>query len=378
MIRISEKEKCVGCHACYNICPTHSISMQIDVDGFWYPVVDIEKCIHCGRCEKVCPVLKQAKRNEEQLQIYGACSVDEDIRFQSSSGGVFSVLALHVLNKGGIVYGASFNSNFQVQHIGISSVTELDKLRGSKYVQSQIGDIYRDVKQQLRNGKMVLFTGTPCQVDGLNNFLGRTYDNLITQDIVCHGVPSPMVWEKYLRFQEKISHSKPIHISFRDKAHGWKKYAVTIDYENGKRASCICWQDLMMRAFLKDICLRPSCYACPSKGVHRSSDITLADFWNIDHVIPKMDDDKGVSLVLCHTLKGERLFSEVKDKLNYHEMDITAIAGNIPMCRPAKKPSKYDSFMAEIKTKPFDIIVNKYCYTPLYDRVKNRLKRMFK
>ena len=200
MIRISEKEKCVGCHACYNICPTHSISMQIDVDGFWYPVVDIEKCIHCGRCEKVCPVLKQAKRNEEQLQIYGACSVDEDIRSQSSSGGVFSVLALHVLNKGGIVYGASFNSNFQVQHIGISSVTELDKLRGSKYVQSQIGDIYRDVKQQLRNGKMVLFTGTPCQVDGLNNFLGRTYDNLITQDIVCHGVPSPMVWEKYSYF----------------------------------------------------------------------------------------------------------------------------------------------------------------------------------
>lgn len=283
---------------------TVCISMQIDNEGFWYPLVDKNECIECGMCEKHCPV-KKSKRNYRDIEGYAAINKNSTVQKRSSSGGVFTLLAEYVLENGGVVYGAAFDEEYMVRHIGVERIHELGKLQGSKYVQSQMGSIYLEVKEKLNRGKIVYFSGTPCQVDGLIAFLGKEYDNLICQDIICHGVPSPKIWKQYLK---QFNIEKNAKILFRDKRTGWESYSFTIDQREKytQRAS----ENLYMKVFLNNLCLRPSCYQCHSKGNFRKSDITLGDFWGVEKVCSEMYNEKGTSLILINSEKGKKFLEK--------------------------------------------------------------------
>ena len=280
MIIIDDKTKCSGCHACANACPKNCISMVSDEEGFWYPQVNKEKCIDCGLCEKVCPIIHKWQSDDSlTTTAMAAINLNEEIRLKSSSGGIFTLIAEKIIDQGGVVFGAAFSDDFKsVQHICVDNIADLDKLRGSKYVQSKIGDTYKQAKEYLDSGRKVLFSGTPCQIGGLYSYLRKPYENLLTQDIICHGVPSPMVWEKYVEEHERKISSKANKVTFRNKKNGWKAYSVFIGFENRKQYLKEHSADMYIKAFLSDICLRPSCFDCQFKGIKRHADITLTDF----------------------------------------------------------------------------------------------------
>lgn len=324
MIEIIDKHNCCGCSACVQACPKHCISFEEDDMGFRYPLVDKERCIDCGLCEKVCPSLNQGE-SKKPLNVYAAINPDEEIRMKSSSGGVFSLLAESVLKDGGVVFGARFNEKWEVVHDYAETVEGIRLFRGSKYVQSIVGQCYHQAGEFLNSGRKVLFTGTPCQISGLKRFLGKEYENLHSVDVVCHGVPSPLVWREYLDYV--LSHSKRAakpeisDISFRDKTTGWKDYGFVIreksdsKFENEELLHESVGENTYMQLFLKDLCLRPSCAQCPSKCGKSGSDLTIADFWGVSAYYPELDDDKGVSSVLVNTSKGAELIESLNLRL---------------------------------------------------------------
>lgn len=321
MIQIKDKKDCCGCSACVQKCPKQCISLKEDTEGFLYPVVDNEACIDCGLCEKVCPVLHQGEPHKP-LKVYAAKNRDEEIRRQSSSGGIFTLLAEKVIQEGGVVFGARFDEHWEVRHDYTETIEGLAAFRGSKYVQSRMEDNYGKAEQFLKQGSKVLFSGTPCQVAGLKRFLRKEYENLLTVDFVCHGVPSPGVWRTYLketvaRMCDKNSVSTdPISmenahvesISFRDKSSGWKKYSFSLTLSATTRSGVkntvsLCElfpQNPFMKGFLADLYLRPSCYACVAKSGKSDSDITIGDLWGAPAIIGNDDDDRGTSLVLVN------------------------------------------------------------------------------
>lgn len=374
MINIVEKAKCSGCCACVEICPERCIDLISDAEGFWYPKVNEKQCINCTMCEKVCPItIPKADLRDKPLAAYAAMHKTEDVRLKSSSGGVFSLLATYVLEQGGVVFGAAFDENFNVIHKYIENITELDSLQGSKYVQSLIGDTYRQAEVFLKSGRLVLFSGTPCQIEGLLAYLKKSYENLITQDLICHGVPSPMVWQKYIKYREAIANSSSVQkISFRSKNTGWKGYSVFFSFENGEKYQVMHDKDPMMQAFLNNLCLRPSCYECAFKTKARRSDITLADFWGIKNVLPDMDDDKGTSLVLIQSPKGQEMFLKIKDSLSFVEVapDI-AISYNSSMTKSATLPKNRNAFLRKISVEHFLKITKKYSRMTFKGRVKS-------
>lgn len=307
MINITSKDLCCGCSACVNICPKKCISFKEDCEGFLYPSVDVAVCVDCGLCEKVCPVIN---KNDERVPIhtYAVKHPDEKIRLSSSSGGLFTYLAERVIDDGGVVFGARFNDQWEVVHDYTDTKEGLTPFRGSKYVQSYIGESYVLAETFLKSGRTVMFTGTPCQIAGLKKYLRKEYDNLLTVDVVCHGVPSPMVWRKYL---EELTCREGAFtvtsINFRDKSTGWKNYSVTINLlreHASKRQNIVSSsrfsENEHMRAFLLNLSLRPSCYNCPAKAGRSGADITIGDFWGIDRVMPEIDDDKGTTLALVY------------------------------------------------------------------------------
>lgn len=377
MISIMSKQDCTGCYACSNICPVYAITMDVDDEGFWYPVVDRTKCIQCGLCTAACPTEKETSEeslSESLVEAYAAYSLDEHLRLQSSSGGLFSILAKTVINNGGVVFGARFDSNFNVVHDYVETIEYLSRLRGSKYVQSKIGDTYKQAQEFLERGRQVMFTGTPCQISGLKHYLGREYENLICQDIICYGVPSPKVWARYLNYRENIAASTIEKIAFRQKNNGWKQYSVSFRFKNGTEYIQLHYNDLYMKAFLSGICLRPSCYACRFKSIYRESDITLADFWGIKIMVPEMYDDKGTSLVVVHTKKGYKLFNGVKDKLKLRLVDIRcATKYNPAMINPAKMNSHRKVFLSSLDDEKLNILVKKYCEERLFALLKRKL-----
>lgn len=374
MIKIEDKQNCTGCQACSNICPEQCISMEFDDEGFWYPVVDIDRCTDCGFCKKVCPILNKVEY-ENKAKAYACINNHESIRLESSSGGMFTLIAEQVIANGGIVFGARFDDKFNVIHNYVETKGELGEFRGSKYVQSKIGETYKEVKKFLKKGRKVLFSGTPCQIAGLMSFLGRSYDNLIALDIVCHGVPSPVVWQKYIEYQEEIVGSKTRRIAFRQKDEGWKLYSLSFTFQNDKEYIQTLKKDLYMRAFLKDICLRPSCYNCQFKTLNRQSDITLADFWGIQNLLPEMDDDKGTSLIFVNSKKGQKMFKEIKDDILYKEVDINeAVSYNSAAVKSAKYNPKRNDFFRDLDRLPFDQLVKKYCSDAISFRVKKKIK----
>lgn len=342
MIKIKDKRLCCGCSACIQKCPKHCIVMQEDDEGFLYPKIDKSMCIDCHLCEKVCPCLNQ-KKPREALKCYAAFNLNETVRNDSSSGGIFTELAEKVINDGGVVFGARFNDKWKVIHSYTETISGLAKFRGSKYVQSFIGNTYKEAELFLKQGRKVLFSGTPCQIAGLRLFLRKEYENLLAVDFICHGVPSPGVFRWYLQ-EELDSYAsknncitiKPLssirsipkgdilipegievkNIRFRDKKEGWKKYSFALllaeatadGKKNTVSLSSTLKEHPFLRGFLRNLYLRPSCSFCPSKNIKSGSDITMADFWGSQNIAELQDDDKGLSAIMINSKKGADIF----------------------------------------------------------------------
>ena len=318
------KKECCGCTACLHVCPVGCISMQEDSEGFLYPVVEKNQCIQCHQCEKVCPVqtTEHAHMNTKTFVGYNR---DEEIRQQSSSGGIFSAIAEWILQQNGVVVGAAFDKDFEVHHIAIETKEELEILRGSKYVQSRMDDIYPAVKKYLEMERQVLFTGTACQIAGLKKYLNKEYDNLYTVDVLCHGVPSPKIWRMYLEEIKKQNNASIEKVEFRNKVNGWKNYSMNILFSNVQSYCVHFFEDTYMRMFLGNIDLRPSCYKCHFKNFPRSSDMTIGDSWGIENHMPGMDDDKGTSVILVHSSSGEKMLEAIRENLIVREANLDEI-----------------------------------------------------
>lgn len=378
MIQITQKHDCCGCHACAQICPRSCITMQPDAEGFLYPVVDKGACISCGLCEKVCPIIHSKEIPKETPTAYAVQNTDKHIRDISSSGGFFSVLAEYVLAQNGTVYGAVMEQQF-VKHVRVTDLSGLNALRGSKYVQSNIGQTFLEARQDLKDQKLVLFSGTPCQIEGLLRFLVREYPNLICMDFICHGVPSPTVWKQYVSYREKNANANMVNAFFRRKHFGWKCFTMQFDFDNGTEEVHMHNDDLYMHAFLHDLSLRPSCYQCRFKKSYRVSDFTVADFWGINKISPKMNDDRGTSLVILHSGKAKTVFAEIRNNLICQEVDFhESIKGNYVMTQSPKKPQTRDPFMQQVHQEPFDVVVDRYDLhqTAFKKQVKKILRKL--
>ena len=305
MIRIEEKQNCCGCGACAQACPKHCIAMKADSEGFLYPVVDESLCIDCGLCERVCHELHPMDERKP-LKVLAAINKDDEIRLKSSSGGIFYILAKKVIDEGGVVFGARFDEQWQVVIDYAENIDGVKAFMGSKYVQARTETAFTDAKRFLTEGRKVLFSGTPCQIAGLHHFLRKQYDNLLTVDIICHGTPSPMVWERYL--QETVEEVRRIsNIEFRNKTNGWKNFSFKIERNESDDTISVLSSfkdNPFMKAFLRDIILRPACYDCKAKSGRSHSDITIADFWGVHTIFPDMDDDKGTGLIFINSEKG--------------------------------------------------------------------------
>lgn len=372
--RIKSKKDCTGCFACDNICPVNAIEMVKDSEGFKYPEVDYAKCIECSKCINVCPIINIVKPINSP-NAYACINNDEKIRLNSSSGGVFTLIAENIIAEGGAVFGAGFNEKFQVQHFHVDNNEELSLLRGSKYVQSNIGDSYKQVKGYLENGTKVLFVGTPCQIAGLKSYLGKAYIDLFCIDFICHGVPSPTLWEKYIEYRKKSSDKLINEIEFRNKEEGWRLFSMKIKYQDDTSYRENLTKDFYMKMFLKDICLRPSCYSCEFKSLNRHSDLTIADFWGIQRILPEYDDDKGVSLVLVNSDFGKERFDEIKRKMKFQNVDIMeAIKSNPSAIKSVVQNPKREKFLIDMNKLDFDRLIKKYSTDRIYIRVLKKLK----
>lgn len=380
MIQIFDKSTCSGCHACVSACRQNAIEMAADEEGFLYPKIDKSICTNCGACETMCQAIRPIYKQRTPIA-YACWNRDEFIKESSSSGGVFYAVAKWIISQGGVVFGAAFNDNLELRHISIESVDRIPLMQGSKYLQSVIGDAFKRAKDFLDDGRYVLFTGTPCQIDGLLHYLRKDYERLYTQDIICHGVPSPEVWKKYLEYQThrfNSTLSKDKLPSFRQKTEGWKRYSVSLNFENDVKYSVYHREDCYMRAFLKNLSLRPSCFECRSKTKSRNSDITLADFWGIENVEPEMFNDKGVSLVLANSDKGKKLFDAVKEDLIFREVDFeAAVSHNTSAFRSAPRPENREAFFNRFRNEPFDLLVNELSPQPVPSKLTfiQRLRR---
>lgn len=374
MIQVTNKQHCCGCAACVSVCPKQCIWMQQDDEGFLYPSVDKAKCINCGLCEKVCPKLHPYE-GREPLYVFAAYNNNEQIRLQSSSGGVFYVLANKTIKQQGVVFGARFDDNWQVVMDYAETMDGVKSFMGSKYVQARTEKAYTDAKQFLLQGRKVLFSGTPCQIAGLKHFLAKDYENLITLDIICHGTPSPKVWNKYLC--EVLEQGQKIcKVEFRNKYNGWKKFGFKLTYNKEDNTLSILTpanKNPFMKAFLCDIILRPSCYSCKAKCGRSHSDLTIADFWGIQKIFPNMDNDKGTSLVFVNTNKGQTLFYD--DQLIIAETDYEKVKSLNPACyRSAVMHSKRNEFFTRINKSESMMKVTADCTKPT---VKQRILKPY-
>ena len=386
---VASKDLCTGCTACASICPQKCICMTEDIDGFTYPKIANEAlCISCGACEQICPILNQIEHKEFLTKSYAALSKSDLLRMESSSGGIFSELSKIVIQSRGIVYGASYDKNNSVEHIGVDNIDDLGKLRGAKYSQSNLGNSFLTIKKQLDSGINVLFSGTPCQIGGLKAFLKKDYENLLCIDFVCHGVPSPLVWKKYVNYRAKIddNSNSPDYINLRNKESGWSKYSYSVEfhYTSGKRYICNNSEDVFMKLFVNNYILRRSCSACHFKGYGRFSDITLGDFWGIWDINSEMDDNKGTSLVLINSLKGEELFRSASGNIKSSQVTLEQASIMNPSLLQSSHPhSSRDKVLSEIIQNGFETVIplfqsNQSVKTLLPVKIRNMLSRLKK
>ena len=341
MIKITDKSLCCGCTACMSACPAQCIVMRRDREGFDYPFVNSpDLCIGCGKCEKVCPVLNPAEA-AEPLEARAVRS--EQYVTDSSSGGVFPALAEQIIADGGVVIGAVLNDDMTVGHAEAYDMPGVEKMRGSKYVQSDLYASYEDVRYWLSEGRKVMFSGTPCQVAGLHKYLGKPYDDLVTVDVLCHGVPSPGLWEKYVKALEKKHGARMENVRFKDKTASWRHYAFTTSL-----GSCPYMDDPYMALFVQDMSLRPSCYKCAARGGRSGSDLTLSDLWSVQRCAPELSDDRGVSGVYVNSEKGRALMGRI-DGIESRQVDMElSRTDNGGFHDPVAVPEKREEFFQGI------------------------------
>ena len=344
-IEILDKGLCTGCMACKNICPVEAIKFSYNEKGFLYPNIDKEKCIECGLCEKTCPMLNKEERETPHQEIYAAKNKDLEVRMESSSGGLFHELSSVVLDNKGYICGAVYDEDFLASHVITNEKEIREKIQTSKYLQSSINDIYKEVENKLKDSNEVLFSGTPCQVDGLYKYLktkGISTEKLITCDIICHGVPSPQIYEKYLKDLEEKYNSKITSVNFRHKENDYTQN-IKVEFENGENyVSNYFEKDYFYNLFLRDYILRDSCYKCNYANMNRVSDITLGDFWGIEKLDEQFDDKKGVSLVIINSEKGKEIFNKIKEKFILLEVTDKEKCMQHNLKRPVDVPEEYD------------------------------------
>ncbi len=376
-IEITSKEDCCGCTACMNICPQNAIEMKEDVEGFLYPYINETKCVNCGLCKKVCPIINNTKETQKEQKAFIVNNNNIMIRKESTSGGVFSAIASYVIQNGGIVYGAAFNDCFEVVHKGIDKEDDIRLFRNSKYVQSNMQNVYSEIKELLTKGKLTCFSGTPCQIEGLKKFLDKEYDNLLLVDVVCRAVPSPKVLRAYIKHikKNKLHEEEIKSLSFRNKdKYGYKYTLMKIlsdnySYEEGVET------DPYLRAFFGGYSIRKSCGDCKFKKRYRESDITIWDCFNVEDFDKDMDDNVGSTRVLIHSLKGIELFEKIKDNFKFVEVPVEdAIKGSKEMIFPTDLNVSRDEFFYDLNRLDTESLFNKYF--PI--NIKTRTEKFFR
>ena len=349
-------KNCCGCAKCESVCPTNAIKMKLS-NGHYYPVINKDLCIDCQKCSASCDF--SLKADTKPIGAY-AVKHNNEVRMNSSSGGLFTALSDYILEKSGKIFGADFDENMHLCHTLADTKEKRDRMRGTKYIQSDMSGVYPQIKSELKNNQPVLFIGTPCQVNAVKGFVGDN-ENLYTADLICHGVPSPEMWESFIKCVEKKYNKKATYFSFRNKSIAWRKYSGRVTFRDGT----VCENTKLLNAytdlFRYDLTLRPSCENCPFASLSRVGDITLGDFWGIENIFPKIDDNKGVSAVLINTPKGERLFENAKKGLEVFEVTSGQIAAKQPNLHlPSKRSIKADKFENDFKAMPFEKILKKY------------------
>lgn len=373
---VNNKSECCGCSACYSICPNKAITMQQDDEGFLYPKIDFDKCIGCKKCINVCAFKNRIKKYSiNRPEFYAVKIKNDNERVKSQSGGLFVALSNSILKRKGRVYGCIIDENFEAIHIGTDNAKIRDKMRKSKYVQSRINESYKIVKEDLEANKEVLFSGTPCQIDGLKNYLGKDYNNLYLVDIICHGVPSPMVWKNYLKWQESKNEGKCKKVIFRNtEKFGWRSHIETFELKVNNEMKTID-STLYTNLFYSHLIVRPSCFSCPYKNINRSSDITIGDYWGIEKIDKDFEDTKGVSIAIINSGKGKRLFEEIKPEIVFKK---TTVENSLqePLVKPYKQPRNRDKFWKDYKSKSLNKIINKYAKHGIKWKTINFLRKI--
>ena len=383
IILFNEKKDCCNCSACKNICPKEAIYMYLDEYGFQYPEIDREKCISCGLCKKVCAFQNVEEKNS-LLETYVAVTKDDNLLIKSASGGIFATLARDYIESNGIVFGVTFDEDINPIHIAINKLEDLYKVQGSKYVQSYIGDSYKEIKNLLNEGKKVLFSGTPCQVAGLKGYLIKDYHNLLTVDIICHGVPSTKFFKDYIEFMEEKLGGKIKKFKFRDKSMGWGLNGSLTYERNGiiKKKKIYGSESSYYHYFLNSECYRESCYSCKYTCENRPADITIGDYWGIESAHPellgkdKLKEEKGISVLIVNSEKG-RMEIEKCNSVNKFNSDFSkARVRNAQLSNPSIKGKNYLKLMNEYKNNGYVGVNNLYLKKVGIKRYKNRVKAL--
>lgn len=380
-----EKNLCCGCKVCSSVCPVEAISFQNDEEGFWYPIIDEKKCIKCNKCRTVCPLAKnELSKIKEENQTYAAYSKFKEVLDNSTSGGIFTHISDLILEDGGVVFGHAYNGDLKcVCKIAITK-EERNSFRGSKYVQSDMNSVYKEINNEVKTGKKVLVTGTPCQIDAVKNFFSnRIPENLFTMDIVCHGVPSPQIFSEYIDLQEKKTGKKIVDFKFRDKKEGWTTPHRVFEYSDGTSCGELLNNDAFNFLFLGiDCILRPSCFACRYAGKKRISDITIADFWGIQNKHNYMfNENRGCSLILVNTDKGNFLFQKIKESeiMQIKKVLLSdAQERNIPLLHPSYPYFEREKFFMDYKLKGLPFCLRKYSKIVYFRKLKTIIKNILK
>lgn len=370
------KNTCNGCGVCALVCPKKCIKMIEDEEGFLYPEIDEKKCINCGKCRRYCANFNI--KTEENEKAYIAINNSEQQLLESSSGGMFYILAQYTIQKGGVVFGVTYNKELIAVHEYAENINDCKKFCGSKYVRSDLKDSYIKVKEFLTQDRYVLFTGTACQISGLKRFLEKDYEKLILCDILCHANPSPKVFKLYIKNIENIKHKKVKNILFRSKENGWRNQTPIIEYEDGSK----CEEKSYYKAFVNELINRPSCYNCKFASKRRITDFTIGDFWGIENIAPEINTENGVSLISVNTSKGNRIFDEVKTQMMIKEVnyDLVCSFNHYRNVKEHKNRGKFFKGISNEKINSENIIkyMNKYTKKSVYRKIAGKIKVIIK